>query len=442
MHTIAKLAVPGLLTISLLGCRTTGVDVAAAPAVAPGQGENVPTPEAYPVAAGAGIDDLVRLALEHHPEIDAAEAKVRRMMAMVPQAKALPDPKLRVSAGSMAETAAGRIDWMTGVEQALPFPGKLREMAQAAGKEAEAAAAKLEAVQLDVAAQVRRAYWNQYLAAQTTVITAESRDALKQIRDSVDARAAANQADQGDQLRLSTEIGKVDAALVRSRQGEGSARSRLNALLNRPPSAPLPAAKLDQRRFDRDLEALLAQAESQHPEVKAARAELEAFQHRLKRAELDRFPDFALGLQHASVAPDGLAPSANGRDQVFATLGITLPLWQAPRKARIGEATAGIEESTARIGVARASLRQRVEDAWLRAKSTEELITLFDKQIVPEAQQAFDGVLTGYSSGKQSFVDVLDVWRQLLAFRLQQATNQSLLGMAVADLRSAAGEQP
>jgi len=183
------------------------------------------------VDAGASIDGLVRLALENHPEIDAAEAKVRRMMAKVPQAKALPDPKMKISAGSMAETAAGRVDWMTGVEQALPFPGKLREMARAAGSEAEAAAAMLEATRLEIAAQVRRAYWNQYLAAETTAITADSRDALKLIRNSVDARAAANQANQGDQLRLSTEIGKVEAALVRSRQGEGSARSRMNALL-------------------------------------------------------------------------------------------------------------------------------------------------------------------------------------------------------------------
>ena len=436
----AKLAIAGLLSISLFGCRTV-----ATPAVdaAASQAEGNPTGlQSYAVAAGSGIDDLVRMALENHPEIDAAEAKVRRMMAKVPQAKALPDPKMRISAGSMAETAAGRVGWMTGVEQALPFPGKLREMARAAGKEAEAAAAQLEAVQLEIAAQVRRAYWSQFLAVQTTAITQDSRDALNLIRDSVDARAAANQADQGDQLRLSTEIGKVEAALVRSRQGEGSAKSRMNALLNRPSSAPLPAPKLNRREFGRDLNSLLAKAESEHPEVKAARAELEAFQHRLKRAELDRYPDFALGLQHASVSDGGLAPSANGRDQVFATLGITLPIWQEPRKARIGEATAGIEESSARIGATRASLRYRVEDAWLRAKSTEELITLFDKQIIPEAQQAFDGVLTGYSAGKQSFVDALDVWRQLLAFRLQQATNQALLGTAVADLRSATGEQP
>ena len=99
-----------------------------------------PRPSDYKVASGAGVEALVKLALEHHPSISAAEAKVRRHLAKVPQAKALPDPKARVSFGSMAETAAGRVDTMLGVEQALPFPGKLRAMAKAAGKEAEAAA--------------------------------------------------------------------------------------------------------------------------------------------------------------------------------------------------------------------------------------------------------------------------------------------------------------
>jgi outer membrane protein TolC len=80
-----------------------------------------------------------------------------------------------------------------------------------------------------------------------------------------------------------------------------------------------------------------------------------------------------------------------------------------------------------------------VEDAWQRAKSAESLITLFDKQILPESQQSFDGVLTSYAAGKESFVDALDAWRQLLAFQLQQAGNQAQLGQALASLRKATG---
>ena len=48
----------------------------------------------------------------------------------------------------MAETAAGRVDFMAGVEQVIPFPGKLREQGQIAGREAAVALADLEALRL------------------------------------------------------------------------------------------------------------------------------------------------------------------------------------------------------------------------------------------------------------------------------------------------------
>jgi cobalt-zinc-cadmium efflux system outer membrane protein len=397
-------------------------------------------PSEYRVSPSAGPDELAAAGAREHPSVIAAEAKVRRLMAKVPQAKALPDPKLRVAGGSMAETAAGRIAWMTGVEQALPFPGKLRAMAAAAGKEAEAAAAELEMTRLRVGEQIRSVYWDYYLASRTTAITEETKAALTQVRDSVDARVTANQADQNDQLRLATEVGKLEQVLINSRQSERSAKVRLNALLNRPGDASLPTPKTSSSGSRGELASLLAKAERSHPSVKSAEAEVAAFQHRLEGARLDRYPDFVVGLQHAAVADSGLAMSANGRDQMFATLGISLPIWQAPRRARIEEASAGIDEASAKIDAARSDLRFRVEDAWVRAKSADELIRLFDKQMLPEAKQAFDSVLTGYSTSTQSFTDVLDAWRSRLGFELQQAGNYAQRGKAMAALKSATGE--
>jgi cobalt-zinc-cadmium efflux system outer membrane protein len=396
-------------------------------------------PSSYALRANAGVEDLVALALERHPSIDAAEAKVRRLLARVPQAKALPDPKARVSFGSMAETAAGRIDAMAGVEQALPFPGKLRAMAKAVGKEAEAAAAELELARLDLAEQVRSAYWSYYLAKRATAINGESRGALAQVRDSVDARVAANQAGQDDQLRMATEFGKLEGSLIEERRGEVSAKARLNALLDRPRGEALPAPRADAAGRRGELSALLAAAERDHPSVRAAQAQLAAFEHRLERAKLDAYPDFNVGVQYAAVSDSGLAPSANGRDQAFATFGVSIPLWQGARKARLKEARAGMDESGARVGAARSKLRFQVEDAWLRVKSSEQLITLYEKQILPEAEQAFEVVLAGYSAGTLSFVDVLDAWRSHLELQLQQAGNRAGYGKAIAALRSASG---
>lgn len=212
--------------------------------------------------------------------------------------------------------------------------------------------------------------------------------------------------------------------------------------MNRPAGMPLSRPQFSQPVDRNELRALLTKAEQQHPEVRAATATLDAFQNRLEKANLDRFPDFTIGVQHAAIADGGLAPMANGRDQLIATFGLSIPLWKEPRLGRIREASAGVDESYARRDAVRSMLRYRVEDAWLKTKAATELITLFDKQVLPESRQAFDSSLTAYSAGTQSFVDVLDTWRQQLGFQLQQAGHQAKLGKAATALQSAVGTLP
>ncbi|MCP5537705.1 MAG: TolC family protein [Akkermansiaceae bacterium] len=392
----------------------------------------------YGIASSAGVEQLVSQALKHHPSLAAARQKIIRLQAKIPQAQALPDPKARISAGSLAQTAAGQVDAVAGVEQAIPFPGKRRAKANAAQKEADAAKAELENLKLRVAERVRFAFWDYYLAHQNQRISRESKEVLQTIQEIVQARVKANQGTQADLLRISTEISKVDQQLIAARQQTSSAKATLNALLNRPSHSSLPYPKRSSVPSSGNLNSLIARAESAHPSVKAGQARLTAFQHRLRNAKLDAYPDFLIGAQHSWVSDSGLSPVADGRDQTMFTLGMTIPLWQKPRKARVAEANAGIAEMQAGVASSRAELRQRVEDAWFRAKSSREMITLFDNRLLPDAQQAHELALQSYSAGKQSFVDVLDTWRLLLKFQLQQEGNRASLGKASASLKSAA----
>jgi len=120
------------------------------------------------------------------------------------------------------------------------------------------------------------------------------------------------------------------------------------------------------------------------------------------------------------------------------TLGITIPLWQKPRHAKIDEANAGIAEMHASMANSRAGLRLRVEDAWIRAKSARETIDLYDNRLIPEAKEAYGLAVQEYNTQSTSFIDVLDTWRVLLKFQLQQEAFRASLGKASASLKSAA----
>lgn len=382
----------------------------------------------YRVPASSGVEDLVRYALKHHPAIDAARARVTRLEQQAPQLESLPDPSAKVGMGSMGKLADGKVDFTLGVDQSVPFPGKRKARGAAARKEAEAARANLHLLELQIAERVRMAWWDYYLAHRTIAITRETRELLETINQMVESRVSAASATQSELLRVSTEIGKVDQALIEAKQQRSSAQSNLNGLLNRPSGSSLPQPSKQRAASTKELTALIARAESRHPSVREAEAKLGAFRQRLKLAQLNRYPDFSVGLS-------GLT---KGRDEVFPSIGMSIPLWQAPRKAQLLEAKAGISEAQATIGANRSELRSRVEDAWFRAQSSRDMISLFDQRIIPDSEQAFSLSLKSYASSEASFVDVLDTWRQLLSYQLQQEQNHASLGRASAALKSAA----
>ncbi len=140
----------------------------------------------YEVSGRAGPDELAELAIRHHPSLAAARHRAERLDSRVPQESALPDPTLELSAGSMAETAAGRTQAMGGVKQKIPFPGKRREAAAAAASEAAAARAEIRGLELKLTEQIHAAWWDFYLADRTIALTRESRSVLEAVREAVD----------------------------------------------------------------------------------------------------------------------------------------------------------------------------------------------------------------------------------------------------------------
>lgn len=392
----------------------------------------------YRISVNANAERLVDLALIHHPSLTAAKHKIDRLQAKIAQEKALPDPQAKISAGNLAETAAGQINTIAGIEQKIPFPGKRRAKAMAAQKETNASEAEFENLKLRISERVRFTYWDYYLAYQSRRISLENREILETVQEIVQARVEANEGTQADLLRIATEASKVEQQLISARQQVNSHKARLNALLNRPSRSYLPHPTRSSSPSSDSLNKLIKRAESSHPSIKAGQARIAAFEHRLDKARLDAFPDFLIGAQHGWVNNSGLSPVANGDDQTMFTLGVTLPIWQKPRRAKIREANAGIAEMQAGVANSRADLRQRIEDAWFRAQASREMISLFDQRLIPDARQAHQLSLQSYSAGKQSFVDVLDTWRLLLSLQLKQEGNRASLGKAYASLKSAA----
>lgn len=430
------------LTAVLAACQQAGPATTSSgttPAMVGGSPTGSVRPSAYPISNAAGLEDLVSAALKHHPSLQATQARITALEQSAVQARALPDPSISGTSGQMAETAAGEAQASFGIQQKLPYPGKRGAQSDQILRKADAMRAQVGAEQLALAERVRTTYWSYYSAQKTITVVTESKGLLVTLLQSVEARVATNKASQQDLLRLENEITRLDQRLTTASGRSLAARATLNALLYRPSGSALPSPRADTPRRYGSASSLLTRAESRHPEVLAGQARIAAASHGVRLAQLKKRPDFVAGVSWTPVSDDGLAPSANGRDQIMGTIGLTMPIWGAKNRAAEKEATANLSAEQSTLAATRASLQQRIESANATYNAERANLSLYTRKLIPDAQQGFALSVIAYQADNNSFLDVIDAWRQLLSYRLEHEENRARVGKADAALRQAAG---
>lgn len=391
----------------------------------------------------SGPDAYVRLALERNPSIRAAELRVERLGARVPQVTSLDDPMFAIAPfGEMAETAAGQVGLMSSLSQKFPYPGKLDTRGKIAEQDVAVAVAELQQARLRIAAETRRAYWSHYFTTRALETTRESRQLLDQFRQIAEAEYKAGNRSQPDVLRASVELSNVDNELIVLEQRQATARSMLNQLMDRPTGTPLPtpgAAEPD--RVDADLDVLLWTAALHNPAVIKVRERIEQYRQQRELAKLNRRPDLTVSFNYNPVDDDGLAMAANGDDQWWVGFGVNLPIWAEKLDAAEREALRGMMENSADLASEQNRVAFGVQEAYLRLEAQQKLVALFRDVIVPQAKQTVEASASGYRAGSVDFLTLMDNWRKLLNFDLMYHRAVADMQQALADLEREVGER-
>ncbi|QQE11514.1 TolC family protein [Planctomycetota bacterium] len=390
--------------------------------------------------ADRGVEWYVQAALERNPAILAASERVERIGKIAPQARSLDFPLAFFEFGNLPQTAAGQVEFRSGITQTIPFPGKLKARGMIIEKEAAVAAADLERVRLQVIADTRRAFWRLYYAIRGIEVTHANYLLLDQFQRIAEARVRAGQTSVQDVLRASVEIGVLNEQLVRFREQKIAATAMLNQLMNRQPNTILPdPPDVKMRDFELNPNLLLEQAQIYNPSIQGAKSMVARYREQLKLARLENYPDFLLGFVYGPVRDNGPVPDISGEDQWWVTLGFTIPMWTKRIQGAKFEAYHGVNESLAALRNANNVVAFDVLDALANVEAQRDEVILFRDQILPQARQTVDASVSGYQTGELDFLTLIDNWQQLLRFELLQYRNITELEQAFADLREVVG---
>jgi cobalt-zinc-cadmium efflux system outer membrane protein len=376
------------------------------------------------------LQNLINEALKANPEIKQLSELKAAAEETIKPAGALDNPQagfgilnLPTDTWSFAQEPMTQKSFS--LSQKIPFPGKRRLRSEVAEEQARSDDLLYKDKKNEIRALVIQRYWSLALAYSGYDITQRNKQFWDQVVKVAETRYSVGQTRQPDVLQAQVELGNYLNRLLQWRQRQESLMADLNALRSQPPQTPIPKPQpLRARTYTLKLDDLLAQARKR-PQLEALKALIARQDKAVDLAKKDYYPDLTLGLAYG--LRENLDPpvSRSQSDFFTSTFMIDLPIWWNSKiKPRIREAAnrrAAAKETYQafwdRLGAA-------VKDRYDKLMRLHHQIVLYERGIIPQAQQAASASLNDYSVGLLDFARMYQ--NQIAAFNAELSLQEFL----------------
>lgn len=396
-----------------------------------------PDPGSLAGASLSSPEALAERALQAHPDLAAASARLAAARAEADVAGALPDPMLGVEyMHGMPGATHGDHESGLGLmaRQELPLPGVLYARRQAAQAGLVVVQAEQAEVQAALVAELHATWWTLALVRARREVDQSALDRLGELEAVVRARYETGEAGASalvrvdllrEQLALELRMLDVDEAELLAALARAAAVEALEVRTEAPQALPVAGTPED----------WLTRAEQARPALAARAAEAEAMR---SMAHAARTEGWTMPTVFA-----GLETGMGGAGELY-RVGVELPL--ALSSGRVGRAMEGA--ALQRAAQAEAMRRALVDElraelsaahaAWTVAAERAQAL---QDRLLPQAERALTATLSDYRVGRAPFADLVDAELALLDLermrlqaatetRVQQARVAGMLGLA------------
>ncbi|MHB1559468.1 MAG: TolC family protein [Isosphaeraceae bacterium] len=397
------------------------------------------------------VDVFIRHALAENRTVQAARYNVMALKARVPQVTSLDDPVVSNTIAPIPSLAPqyslmGYNPLVFLIAQQFPWFGTLRLRGLAAEEDAKVALFELCAAQLDVVANVKRAYYDLHFNERSEGILLESRKLAEDLLENVKVRYETSNAGLQNVLQAEVAIRDLDRELARVRQGVAAARAELAQQLHASPDSELRTlsdATLTSN-VPEEVDRLYQLAVAVRPELQGRIAAIQRDRAAVELARKRYYPNPTVGVDVMAMTKGGFVgnpASASGTPNLMFFLAFNLPVYRKKLDAGVIEAQARAMADSKLYDAERDAAYREVKDLFSQAQSQRSILGYFRKDILPRARQALETATSGYANEKVDFPTVLTAWREVLQIQLQVAQVESDLGKALASLERAVGSQ-
>jgi cobalt-zinc-cadmium efflux system outer membrane protein len=385
-----------------------------------------PVRVATPDSASITLSTAIHLALDQ-PAARAASYEAEAGAALVGQADRFPNPALSyLREGRQAGTRTTTVQ----IDQTIELGNKRRARValaqEAAGLARIESAARRQAIRADVIAAYHDVLGAGHRLALAQALTGVARKTV----DVAGKRVAAGKISPIDETRARLAAVDATTAFAQATAAQAIARTRLGALIGRPSATIVLADDSDRLPDAEPLAALLARA-GDAAAIRRARGQVAARQAQVDVERAARVPDVTLSV--GTKRDDQI-----GRRQAVVGLSVPLPLFNRNEDA-LRAALRRTDQAGEELAAARVETAAALTAAHTRYETARNEVLLLRRDVVPNAQAAYEQTLKGFEYGKFSFLDVLDAQRTWFQAQSRQWDSLDDAWRAYADIERLAG---
>ncbi len=373
------------------------------------------------LGSGQSLAELLKMGRDNNLELKALNQEYLAGLEKGPQVSQLPDPEIGIGAFAFpVETRLGPQQARLSASQMFPWFGTLEAREEVTIANAQALYKKVAATELELAYQIKTAYFQLYEIQATQNIIRQSIRIWNSLRQLTLAKVESGQSTTADVLQVDLKIQELEQELLILDKRIEKPRTDLNQVLNRPLETSVEIQNdlgFASMPFNKDT--LLENIRNRHPSIRAFALQQEASRTAIALNELEGRPSFGLGLDYIMVNPRTDADLLNnGRDIVQLNAKVSIPLWREKFKAKEREENlkiAAIENRKSDLETRFLSAIKKAFSDYETARLRQELYT----QQMETIRSALRILQSEYSATGSKFDELLRLERDLIDYDLK-----------------------
>lgn len=399
----------------------------------------VVTASAEPAVEVYSLDTIVDLALAKNPLVSSAVGNIEQQKGQQTAAGAYPNPTVSSHSGhgrlkdttvGPPENVSSLTEYSVTVGQPVEWPALRAARQQVADLGLATANVGLLETRLNLASQVKAAFYDLLLAQQQAHLARQNLDTVEGVARIVKARVKSGEAPQFEAIKAEVEVLKARQQLTRSDNVVRISRVVVDTLTG----GALGATYTVQGEFRMvprglSIERLMARMMEQHPTIQRLLRSVEQSEWKIEFERQARVP---------TVTVNGSYWREIGREAFQGGLSVPVPLWYR-RQGEIASSLGVKRREEAELLRTRNELGRAVYQHYQDVHTTAELIEVFDKGLLKQAQEALRLAQFSFEQGASSLLEVLDAQRVQRQILLDYAEARHALSVSLARLEQAVG---